>query len=99
MVAVALLPPLAALGLFFGSGSLLPAAGAGFLLITNIICVNLAGVIVFWLQGVRPTTWWEAKQARRAIRISLAVCVSLLALLVLAILLSRRVTKLGLLPL
>jgi uncharacterized hydrophobic protein (TIGR00341 family) len=90
MVAVALLPPLASLGLLLGSGYMLPALGAAMLLITNIICVNLAGVVVFWIQGVRPTSWWEEKQAQRATRMSIAVCTGLLLLLVLAIILSKR---------
>jgi uncharacterized hydrophobic protein (TIGR00341 family) len=91
MVAVALLPPMASLGLLLGSGYLLPALGAGLLLITNIICVNLAGVVVFWIQGVRPTSWWEEKQAQRATKISIAVCAGLLILLVLAIILSEQI--------
>lgn len=91
MVAVALLPPLAALGLLLGAGYFLPASGAGLLLITNIICVNLAGVTVFWIQGVRPTSWWEEKQAQRATKISVAVCVGLLILLVIAIILSKQI--------
>lgn len=89
MVAVALLPPLASLGLLLGSGYFLPASGAGLLLITNIICVNLAGVVVFWIQGVRPTSWWEEKQAQRATKISIAVCAGLLAVLALVIILSQ----------
>jgi uncharacterized hydrophobic protein (TIGR00341 family) len=93
MVAVALVPPLAALGLLLGSGYLLPALGAGLLLITNIICINLAGVVVFWIQGVRPTKWWEEKQAQRATKISILVCVGLLAVLVLAIILSQRLRE------
>jgi uncharacterized hydrophobic protein (TIGR00341 family) len=90
MVAVALLPPLAALGLLLGSGSFIPALGAALLLVTNIICVNLAGMVVFWIQGVRPTRWWEEKRAKRATMISIAVCAGLLVLLALAIILSRR---------
>ena len=90
MVAVALLPPLASLGLLLGSGYLLPALGAGLLLITNIICVNLAGVVVFWIQGVRPTSWWEEKRAQKAKKISIAVCTGLLALLALSIILAKR---------
>lgn len=93
MVAVALLPPLATLGLLLGSGYLLPALGAGLLLVTNIICVNLAAVVVFWLQGVRPTTWWEEKKARRATMISISACLGLLAILVLAVLLARHVKE------
>ncbi|MGQ9919979.1 MAG: TIGR00341 family protein [Desulfobacca sp.] len=93
MVAVALLPPLATLGLLLGSGYLLPALGAGLLLLTNIICVNLAAVVVFWVQGVRPTTWWEEKQARRATLISISTCVGLLVILVLALLLAQHVRE------
>jgi uncharacterized membrane protein len=91
MMAVALLPPLASLGLLLGSGYFLPASGAGLLLITNIIYVNLAGVTVFWIQGVRSTSWWEEKQAQRATKISIAVCAGLIVLLVLAIILSQRI--------
>jgi uncharacterized hydrophobic protein (TIGR00341 family) len=91
MVAVALLPPLVAAGLLVGAGFWLLASGALLLTATNIICVNLAGVISFWVQGIRPTTWWEESIARRATVISVAVCVALLALLAATILLSRRV--------
>lgn len=91
MVAVALLPPLASLGLLLGSGFLLPALGAGLLLITNIICVNLAGVVVFWIQGVRPTSWWEEIRAKRATKVSIAVCAGMLILLALAIVFYRHI--------
>jgi uncharacterized hydrophobic protein (TIGR00341 family) len=97
MVAVALLPPLAALGLLLGSGYPFSALGAGLLLLTNIICVNLAGVVVFWIQGVRPTSWWEEKQASRATKISIAVCVGLLAILILATMLAKRMKNIILL--
>lgn len=93
MVAVALLPPLATLGLLLGSGYLLPALGAGLLLVTNIICLNLAAVVVFWVQGIRPTTWWEAEKARRATILSISACVGLLAILILAVLLARHVRE------
>jgi uncharacterized hydrophobic protein (TIGR00341 family) len=91
MVAVALLPPLASLGLFLGSGYLIPALGAGLLLITNIICINLAGVMVFWAQGVRPTSWWEEDKAQRATMISIAVCALLLLILALSIIVSKHI--------
>jgi uncharacterized hydrophobic protein (TIGR00341 family) len=91
MVAVALLPPLASLGLLLGSGYFLPALSAGLLLITNIICINLAGVVVFWAQGVRPTSWWEEDKAQKATKISIAVCTGLLIILALSIFLSKRI--------
>jgi uncharacterized hydrophobic protein (TIGR00341 family) len=91
MVAVALLPPLVVLGLLLGSGFWNLAVGALLLLAMNMICVNLAGVISFWVQGVRPTSWWEENIARRATVVSVASCVALLAVLVAVMVLSRRI--------
>ena len=91
MVAVALLPPLAVFGLLIGSGFWTLALGAFLLLATNMICVNLAGVISFWVQGVRPTTWWEENIARRATWVAILSCVALLAVLIAVILLSRKI--------
>jgi uncharacterized hydrophobic protein (TIGR00341 family) len=90
MVAVALLPPLVTLGLMLGSGDYRLASGALLLLITNLICINLAGVAVFYMQGVRPRKWWEIDKARRASRRALAVWSILLAVLVVVIYLSHR---------
>lgn len=81
MVAVALLPPTAAVGMLLGSGQPGPAAGAGLLLATNVICVNLAGVATFLAVGIRPLSWWEAERARRASRRALAAWLVLLAAL------------------
>jgi uncharacterized membrane protein len=36
------------------------------LLATNVVCVNLAAVVTFLAQGIRPKTWWEAERARKA---------------------------------
>lgn len=82
MVAVALVPPLAAFGLLIGSGHFVAALGALLLLATNIICVNLAAVATFLIQGVRPQTWWEAGRARKATRIALLLWLALLTILV-----------------
>jgi uncharacterized hydrophobic protein (TIGR00341 family) len=90
MVAVALLPPLVTLGLLLGSAHFLLAAGALWLLLTNLICINLAGVVTFWLQGVQPLNWWEANIAKRAIRISIIFCGVLLVVLIFLIMLSQK---------
>ncbi|GAB4279570.1 MAG: TIGR00341 family protein [Deferrisomatales bacterium] len=89
MVAVALLPPLVTLGLLLGSGSWRLAGGAALLFLTNLICINLAGVVTFWAQGVRPGRWWEARRARQATRRALALWMALLAALVFFLLLAR----------
>ncbi|MFW6188986.1 MAG: TIGR00341 family protein [Planctomycetota bacterium] len=89
MVAVALLPPLVAAGLAVGSAQWRMGLGAGLLFLTNLICINLAGVATFVLSGIHPRTWWEANRARRASRRVLVLWVLLLAALVVVILLSR----------
>jgi uncharacterized hydrophobic protein (TIGR00341 family) len=68
MVAVALMPPLVTGGLLLGAGLYQKGIGALNLALANIICVNLAGVVTFHLQGISPTTWWEKNKARRASR-------------------------------
>ena len=90
MVAVALLPPLVTVGIFLGSGDYGLAASAFLLLVTNLICINLAGVIVFYIQGVRPRKWWEVEKARHASRRALLIWSILLVALVTVIYLSRR---------
>jgi uncharacterized hydrophobic protein (TIGR00341 family) len=89
MVAVALLPPLVALGLSLGSGQWSMAFGALLLFLANLICVNLAGVATFLIRGVRPRTWWEADKAKRGARSSLMLWLLLLLALVVVILLSQ----------
>jgi uncharacterized membrane protein len=90
MVAVALLPPLAAAGLLAGSGLWGPAGGAFLLVVTNVVCVNLAAIVTFLAQRVRPRTWWEEEKAKKATRVALATWITLLAALVGVILLWGR---------
>ncbi len=82
MVAVALLPPLVTSGLLLGGGHPAMAMGALLLFLVNLICVNLAGVTTFLLQGIRPTSWWEKDRAVKATRVAIALSVALLSVLV-----------------
>ena len=82
MVAVALLPPAATLGLMLGQGDMTNAIGAGLLLAINIVCVNLACKLVFWLKGIRPRVWWEKEKARRGMRNSVIAWILTLAALI-----------------
>jgi uncharacterized hydrophobic protein (TIGR00341 family) len=66
MVAVALLPPAATMGLMLGSSQYTLAVGAGLLLAVNIVCVNLAAKMVLLIRGVKPRTWAELKKARQS---------------------------------
>lgn len=82
MVAVALLPPTATLGLMLGSGQVHHALGAGLLLAVNIVCVNLAAKVVFLAKGIHPRTWWEQRKAKRAMTLYILIWAVTLALLV-----------------
>jgi uncharacterized hydrophobic protein (TIGR00341 family) len=89
MVAVALLPPLVVLGLLLGAGETGAAMGALLLFATNIICVNLSGVVTFLVQGVRPLTWWETDVAKKATRNAMMIWGLLLVVLILLVLFSQ----------
>ncbi len=90
MVAVALLPPLVTSGLLLGGWHPALATGAFSLFLVNLICVNLAGVTTFVLQGIKPTSWWEKDRALKATRIAIALSVVLLVVLVGLILLVHK---------
>lgn len=57
MIAVALVPPLTAAGIYTGAG--FPTAGinAMFLFTVNLVCVNVAGIAMFLIQGLPPKDW------------------------------------------
>jgi uncharacterized membrane protein len=88
MVAVALLPPAAVLGIMLGHGEADLAIGAGLLLAINVVCVNLASNIVFFIKGIGPRTWWEKEKAKRAM--SIYVLVWLISVIILLCLIFVR---------
>lgn len=85
MVAVALLPPFATFGLLLASGEFTAAGGALLLVSTNVICVNLSGVLTFAVQGVRPRSWWESERAKKATRVAVVSWSCLLLILLVLI--------------
>ncbi|MCL7415907.1 MAG: TIGR00341 family protein [ANME-2 cluster archaeon] len=89
MVAVALLPPLVVLGMLMGSGHWVLSLGALLLVLTNLICINLAGVMTFLLQGIRPRKYWDADRARKATQIALVLWIMLLLVLIAVIYVSQ----------
>lgn len=93
MVAVALLPPAATLGLMLGYGNMDHAIGAGLLLAVNIVCVNLASKIVFDIKGIRPRTWLEKEKAKRARVVYILGWLITLAILMIVIYAPRMLGK------
>ncbi|MDC8753183.1 TIGR00341 family protein [Erythrobacter sp. sf7] len=57
MIAVALVPPLAATGIFLGAGEWGMAGGAVFLFASNLVCLNVAGIVMFLIEGLPPKNW------------------------------------------
>jgi uncharacterized membrane protein len=85
MVAVALLPPAATVGLMFGHGETDLAINAALLLAINIVCVNLASKVVFLAKGISPRTWYEKAKAKRAMVIYILMWLVTLAILIAAV--------------
>ncbi len=57
MIAVALVPPLAACGMLLGSGHPDAALRALLLFATNLVCINVAGIATFLIRGLPPRNW------------------------------------------
>jgi len=85
MVAVALMPPAAAIGLFLGKAAWLMAGDAALLLAVNLAALHLSGQIVFLVRGVKPRTRDRRQKVRQSIRLSLTVSGILLLALALLI--------------
>lgn len=92
MVAVALLPPAATFGIMLGQGNFSLAIGAGLLLCVNIVCVNLAIKIVFFLKGIRPRTWLEKKKAKHSMTIYIIGWIVSLVILIVIIYIRPHIT-------
>ncbi len=86
MVAAALLPPGAAVGLFGGAGEWELALRALLLLLLNVASLVLSALVVFRVRGIAPRTWWEKKKAARAVWVNMGLSgVFLLAMIVLIV--------------
>ena len=85
MVAVALLPPAATMGLMLGAGQTDLASGAAFLLAVNIVAINLSAKLAFLFQGIKPRTWLEKEKAKQSMQSYIIIWVLTLAALLLVI--------------
>lgn len=92
MVAVALLPPAASLGMLLGAGMPDLAMGALLLLSVNIVCVIVAAKLVFYSRGIAPRTWYEQSKARQSIALAGVIWGVLLLLLVFLVFVRQHVS-------
>ena len=85
MVAVALLPPTATMGLMLGAGKMKLAVGAGLLLAVNVVAVNLSAKVTFLARGIKPRTGLEKLRARQSMTTYIVFWVVSLTVLIVAI--------------
>ncbi|MCA8900157.1 MAG: TIGR00341 family protein [Hyphomonas sp.] len=57
MVAVSLVPPLSASGMYLGDGHFELAVRSATLFLTNLVCINVAGILTFLISGLPPRRW------------------------------------------
>jgi uncharacterized hydrophobic protein (TIGR00271 family) len=66
MIAVALIPPAAAVGIAIAWGLPGSALGAAVLTLVNLLSINLSALAVLWYSGYRPDRFFRRDQARSA---------------------------------
>ncbi|GAA0470925.1 TIGR00341 family protein [Alkalibacillus silvisoli] len=59
MVAVALLPPTVTFGISIGQALWVDTYWSFLLITTNVTCIFLSGIIIFFVSGIRPVKWME----------------------------------------
>lgn len=82
MVAAALLPPGAAVGLFVGAAEWSLASRAFLLLMLNVAALILSALLVFRIRGIAPRGWIEQKNADRAFWINIGLSVVFLSMVI-----------------
>ena len=81
MIAVALIPPAAAVGI--GIAFRIPrlVLGAGVIVAVNVLSINLSALVMLWYEGYRPQRWFREDDARAAFLKRVAVLAVAIALL------------------
>jgi uncharacterized hydrophobic protein (TIGR00271 family) len=82
MIAVALIPPAAAMGIGIAYGIPSLTVGAGVFVLVNVLSINLAALLVLWYSGYRPEDWFRVPEVRSAVMkriVVLAVSILLLS--------------------
>ncbi|MFC7081552.1 TIGR00341 family protein [Halorussus caseinilyticus] len=81
MIAAALVPPAAAVGIAIAWQQPLAAVSSLVLVLVNIFSINLSGLVVFWYLDYGPKNWFELNQTRSVLFKRVGVLVVAIALL------------------
>ena len=66
MIAAALVPPTAVIGIGIAWGMPPAVVGASVLVLVNVLSINLAALVVLWYEGYQPEDWFHLTEARSA---------------------------------
>jgi uncharacterized hydrophobic protein (TIGR00341 family) len=66
MIAAALVPPTAVVGIGIAWGRPTAVVGSAVLVLVNFLAINLVALAVLWRQGYRPERWFKLDEARTA---------------------------------
>lgn len=64
MIAVAVVPPLAVVGIGIAWGLPSVAFAASVLVLVNMLTINITSLAVLWYKGYRPESWFQQNEAR-----------------------------------
>ena len=81
MIAVALIPPAATMGIGIAYGIPSLAFGSGVFVLVNVLSINVAALVVLWYAGYRPEAWFRVSNVRSAVAKRIAVLVVFIVLL------------------
>jgi uncharacterized hydrophobic protein (TIGR00341 family) len=81
MIAVALVPPTAVIGIGIAWGLPVVVLGASVLVGVNVLSINLAAMTTLWYSGYRPDNWLRRDQARSATLSRIGVLVGAIVVL------------------
>ncbi|MFC4448810.1 TIGR00341 family protein [Halorussus aquaticus] len=81
MIAAALVPPAAAVGVAIAWGQPMAAVSSLVLVLVNLLSINLSGLLVLWYLGYQPRSWFELSETRTTLFKRIGVLVVAIALL------------------
>ncbi|MFC7140200.1 TIGR00341 family protein [Halosimplex aquaticum] len=81
MIAVALIPPAATVGIGIAWGKPIVTFGSTVLVLVNLLSINLAALVILRYSGYRPTNWFQLDTARGATVRRVAVLVVAIVML------------------
>jgi conserved hypothetical protein TIGR00341 len=73
MIAAALVPPTAVVGIGLAWGTPRVVAGSAVLVLVNFIAINLVALVALWQLGYRPQSWFRTSEARSTTLTRIAV--------------------------